>query len=176
VEMAESGDASREELKERRKEVAEEELATDPRTAPTHLTRQVLRFNEHIERVGEVAVVLVLGSLLSAETLTPAGWWFVPLVFLAVRPLATWIGLFGSGLKWPQRALVGWFGVRGAGSVYYLTFAHTHGLPEPWAGELTRLTLTVVAASVVLHGVSVTPLMSLYSRTRARSRGTTFAK
>jgi len=172
VEMRESGDASREELRERRKEVAEEELATDPRTAPTHLTRQVLRFNEHIERVGEVAVVLVLGSLLSADTLTPAGWWFVPLVFLIARPLATWVGLIGSGLKWPQRALVGWFGVRGAGSVFYLAYAITHGLVDPWAGELTRLTLTVVAASVVLHGVSVTPLMTLYGRMRGRTRAT----
>jgi NhaP-type Na+/H+ or K+/H+ antiporter len=172
VEMVESGKASRQELKERRKEVAEEELATDPRTAPTHLTRQVLRFNEQLERVGEVAVVLVVGSLLSAETLTAAGWWFVPLVFLAVRPLATWVGLIGSGLRWPQRALVGWFGVRGAGSVYYLTYAATHQLPDPLAGELTRLTLTVVAASVVLHGVSVTPLMTLYSRVRGRAGAT----
>jgi hypothetical protein len=34
VEMRESGDASRDELKERRKEVAEEDLATDPPTGP----------------------------------------------------------------------------------------------------------------------------------------------
>jgi NhaP-type Na+/H+ or K+/H+ antiporter len=97
----------------------------------------------------------------------------VPLLVLAVRPLATRVGLIGSGLKWPRRALVGWFGVRGAGSVYYLAFAITHGLPEPLAGELTRLTLTVVAASVVLHGVSATPLMTLYGRMRGRSGGET---
>ena len=67
--------------------------------------------------------------------------------------------------------LVGWFGVRGAGSVYYLAFALSRGLPEPLAGELTRLTLTVVAASFVLHGISVTPLMNLYGRMRG-GRGT----
>ncbi|VTR95116.1 sodium:proton antiporter : Sodium/proton antiporter, CPA1 family OS=Dechloromonas aromatica (strain RCB) GN=Daro_2072 PE=4 SV=1: Na_H_Exchanger [Gemmata massiliana] len=166
VEMRESGDASREELRERRKEVDEEDLATDPRTAPTHMTRQVLRFNEHIERIGEVAVVIVLGSLLSAATLTPKGWWFVPLVFLVVRPVATRVGLVGAGLKGPQRALIGWFGVRGAGSVYYLAFVLGHGAPEPLADELTQLTLTAVAASIVLHGVSVTPLMNLYGRMR----------
>ncbi len=60
-------EASREELKERRKEVEEEDLATDPRTALHQMTRQVLRFNEHIERIGEVAIVLVLGNLLSAR-------------------------------------------------------------------------------------------------------------
>jgi NhaP-type Na+/H+ or K+/H+ antiporter len=166
VEMRESGDVSRAELRERRKEVDEAGLATDPRTAPAHMTRQVLRFNEHVERIGEVAVVLVLGTLLSAATLTPTGWWFVPLLFLAVRPLATWVGLMGSGLAGPQRRLIGWFGVRGAGSVYYLAYALTRGVPEPLAAELTRLTLTVVAASVVVHGVSVTPLMTLYGRMR----------
>ena len=168
VEMRESGEATREELRERRREVDEADLATDPRTAPTHLTRQVLRFNEHIERIGEVAVVLVLGALLSAATLTPAGWWFVPLLFVAIRPLAAWAGLLGSRMRWPQRALVGWFGVRGAGSVYYLAYALTRGLAEPLAAELARLTLTTVAASIVLHGVSVTPLMNLYGRMRGR--------
>jgi sodium/hydrogen antiporter len=171
VEMRESGDVSREEVRERRKEVAEENLATDPRTAPAHMTRQVLRFNERIERIGEVAVVLVLGSLLSAATLTAKGWWFVPLVFLVIRPVSTWIGLAGAGLKGPQQKLIGWFGVRGAGSVYYIAYALTHGLPEPLAGELTRLTLTAVAASVVLHGISVTPLMNFYGRIRRDRSG-----
>ena len=50
--------------------------------------------------------------------------------------------------------------------MYYLAFAVTHGLPEPVAADLTRLTLTAVAASVVLHGISVTPLMNLYGRGR----------
>ncbi|VTU00903.1 sodium:proton antiporter : Sodium/proton antiporter, CPA1 family OS=Dechloromonas aromatica (strain RCB) GN=Daro_2072 PE=4 SV=1: Na_H_Exchanger [Gemmataceae bacterium] len=170
VEMRESGGASREELRERRRAVDEEDQATDPRTAPAHLARTVLRFNGHIERIGEVAVVLVLGALLSSATLAPAGWWLVPLLFLVVRPVATSAGLIGSGLRGPQRALVGWFGVRGAGSVYYLAFAVTHGLPGPLAAELVGLTLTVVAASVVLHGVSVTPLMTLYGRVRRRDR------
>ena len=87
-----------------------------------------------------------------------------------VRPLAAWVGLAGSRLKRPQRALIGWFGVRGAGSVYYLAYALSHGVPGPLGEELTRLTLTVVAASVVAHGVSVTPLMNLYGRTRASAR------
>jgi NhaP-type Na+/H+ or K+/H+ antiporter len=165
VEMQESGGASREELRARRAAVAEDDLATDPGTAPAHLTRQVLRFNEHFERIGEVAVVLVLGSLLSAAALAPAGWWFVPLLFLAVRPVAVWIGLLGSGVTGHQRRLIGWFGVRGAGSVYYLAYAITHGLPEPLAGELARLTLTTVAVSVVVHGISVTPLMNAHGRT-----------
>jgi NhaP-type Na+/H+ or K+/H+ antiporter len=50
-------------------------------------------------------------------------------------------------------------------------FALNRGLPEPLARELIAITLTTVAASVVLHGISVTPLMSVYARRKAmRSR------
>jgi len=166
VEMQESGDASREELRARRAGVAEAELATDPQTAPAHLTREVLRFNEHAERIGEVAVVMVLGSLLSTAVLHPAGWWFVPLVFLVIRPLAVRVGLVGTGVTGRQWRLIGWFGIRGAGSVYYLAYALTHGVPEPVAGQLVMLTLMTVAVSVVVHGVSVTPVMAVYGRVR----------
>jgi NhaP-type Na+/H+ or K+/H+ antiporter len=30
------------------------------------------------------------------------------------------------------QGMIGWFGVRGIGSLYCLMFANHHGLPEPW--------------------------------------------
>jgi sodium/hydrogen antiporter len=47
-------------------------------------------------------------------------------------------------------------------------YAINHGLPCSLAEELIALTLTMVAASIVLHGISVTPLMSLYARRQGR--------
>jgi NhaP-type Na+/H+ or K+/H+ antiporter len=47
-------------------------------------------------------------------------------------------------------------------------FAITHGLPADLAGPLVSLTLAAVATSVVVHGVSVTPLMSMYGRLKRR--------
>ena len=64
---------------------------------------------------------------------------------------------------------MGWFGIRGVGSVYYLAFALTHGLPARRSSGCAASTLATVAASVVVHGVSVTPLMDLYLR-RKRTR------
>jgi len=49
--------------------------------------------------------------------------------------------------------------VRGIGSLYYLMYAITHGLPEPLALQLTHLTFIVVTLSIVLHGISIKPLM-----------------
>jgi NhaP-type Na+/H+ or K+/H+ antiporter len=69
-----------------------------------------------------------------------------------------------------QRLLICWFGVRGIGSMYYLMYAISHGVSREAATPLVALTLTVIAVSVMLHGISVTPLMKWYS-TRMRDAG-----
>lgn len=142
--------------------------ATDPRQAPAYMARALLGFNEQIERVGEVVAVIAVGALLWAVEWRAAPWWFVALLLVLIRPLAVACGLLGSTSSRGQRALIGWFGIRGIGSLYYLCFALNHGLEAPLAEQITALTLATVVASVVLHGVSVTPLMALYERSRRR--------
>jgi sodium/hydrogen antiporter len=144
---------------------SEDKDATDPDKAPAYMAQAVLGFNEQLERLGEVAVVLVLGGLLSQVTWTASACLFIAALFLIVRPLATFLSLAGSELSIKQRAFVGWFGVRGVGSVYYLAFALTHGTPAAEARVLADITLIAVAASIVVHGISVTPLMRYYVRT-----------
>jgi NhaP-type Na+/H+ or K+/H+ antiporter len=65
--------------------------------------------------------------------------------------------------------MVGWFGVRGIGSLYYLMYAIQHGLPEELALDLIQLTLIVVALSILVHGTSVKPLMRRFLRHRRHS-------
>ena len=43
--------------------------------------------------------------------------------------------------------------------MFYLTFAIHRGLPRELAEPLTALMLASVVASIVLHGVTVIPLM-----------------
>ena len=150
---------------------AGEEVATDPVKAPAYMAQAVLGFNEQIERMCEVAVVVLIGGMIAPRYLPRDAIWFVPLLFLVIRPAAVLAGLAGlAGLRLTrvQRALVCWFGVRGVGSLYYLTFAFTHGLDPRTAERLSGLTLTAVATSIVAHGVSVTPLMNLYARLTRR--------
>jgi NhaP-type Na+/H+ or K+/H+ antiporter len=144
-----------------------DDAATHPQKAPAYMAEAVLGVNRQLERIGEVAVVVLLGGLLSAVTPTPELLWFVPLLLLVIRPAAVALGLLGTRSSREQRALIGWFGIRGVGSMYYLTFAIVRGLPEDLARTLVSLTLATVAVSVVAHGVSVTPLMNRY-RSRPR--------
>ena len=60
-----------------------------------------------------------------------------------------------------QRALLSWFGIRGIGSLYYLSYALNHGLSKQ-AAETVNLTISVVAISIILHGVTAQPVLNLY--------------
>ena len=146
-----------------------EEIATQPETAPAYMAKAVLAFNEQLERIGEVAVVVLVGGMLSTAYLTADGLWFVPLLLLVIRPLAVRMGLGGCDVSPTQRRLIMWFGIRGIGSIYYLTYAIEHGLSDALARQLSALTLTVVAVSIVVHGISVTPLMERYGRKEGAS-------
>ena len=143
-----------------------EQLATDAETASAYMARMVLGFTEQFERIGEVTIVVVLGGMLAGHLAIGDALWFAPLLFLVIRPLAVTLSLVGSTADGTQRVLIAWFGIRGIGSVYYLTYALGHGLAGAAAERVADLTLTVVAASIVVHGISVTPLMNRY-RTRA---------
>lgn len=143
-------------------------LATDGEYASAYMMQEVQGFNERLERIAEVAVVLVVGAMLPFIDLPANAAGFLLLLFLVVRPLSVGLGLLGAPVSGDQRILISWFGIRGIGSIYYLLYAIHHGLPRSLAEEIIALTLTTVAASIVLHGISVTPLMNLYARRKAR--------
>ncbi|HEY0094044.1 MAG TPA: cation:proton antiporter, partial [Archangium sp.] len=140
------------------------EAATDPEHAPAYMANAVLDFNEQLERLGEVSLVVVLGILLAGLPLSTEALWFTPLLFLVIRPAVVLVTLAGTRTSRAQRWLMSWFGIRGIGSLYYLFYALGHGLEEPLAHRLVPFVLTVVAISIVVHGISVTPLMQRYAR------------
>ncbi len=137
-----------------------------PQEEPRQLMRAVAQFNIALEHVAEVVVVLVVGALLAWVQWDWQMLWFVPVLFILVRPLAVFAGLAGSPVARSQQRLMAWFGIRGIGSVYYLAYAINHGLEPALARQLLSITLTVVAASIVVHGISVTPLMQRYEQRR----------
>jgi NhaP-type Na+/H+ or K+/H+ antiporter len=122
----------------------------------------VQAFNEQLEKLAEMALVLMVGAMLAYARPLPAVCWFVPLMLLVLRPVAVMVAFPGEGLSRPQQAMIGWFGIRGIGSVYYLLFAVHHGVEPEIAETLVSLTLWTVAASIVAHGITAQPLMRRY--------------
>ena len=50
----------------------DEDVATHPETAPAYMAQTVLAFTEQLERIGEVAVMLLIGAMLSLDAIPPA--------------------------------------------------------------------------------------------------------
>ena len=141
-----------------------------PAVAAGVLVAETLSFGDTVERIVELGLIVMVGVALANHWDARA----IPLalaLFVVIRPLAVRLGLHRSPTTTPaQRWLIGWFGIRGIGSIYYLAYAIRHGLSEATARDVAGLTISVIALSIVIHGISATPLLARYERSlRPRS-------
>ncbi len=134
-----------------------------------------LEFLERIEKLMEVGTILLLGSILrlqpmlafAGNSLIVAG-----LLLFVIRPVGAWISTIGANppveirrrMHPKTRLLLGWFGIRGVGSIYYLCYAFGEGLKDQLGEQIAWITYTTIVISVILHGVTSTPLMKWYER------------
>ncbi|WP_121742874.1 cation:proton antiporter [Natronorubrum halophilum] len=126
-------------------------------------------YNEALHEISELAEQTVMGiimmffggaiagGLLSPLT-TEAAIAAVAIVFL-VRPLAGVAGFVGFAGERGERLTIAFFGIRGIGSFYYLA----HGLNEGVFADadlLWALVGAVVLISIVVHGITATPVVN----------------
>lgn len=140
------------------------EAAVDPRTASLFLVELLLQFTNELEQIGELAIVVIVGALLTPQTFVATNIAGLLLLFFIIRPVSIFLGLLRTPLTVAERGLIGWFGIRGIGSLYYLAYAIQRGLPDSRSEAVANIVLAAIAISVVMHGITVTPLMNWYTR------------
>jgi NhaP-type Na+/H+ or K+/H+ antiporter len=146
------------------------EASTDPKLAHAYLAESMMAFSVELERLVELALMLIVGSTVSTYWREMMHWQsacVVVALFVLVRPISVAVSLAGSSLDWRQRSLTGWLGIRGVGSFYYLLLAIENG-PTELMRPLIPLVLSTIVASVFLHGITASPLLKRYlSRTES---------
>lgn len=138
----------------------------------THGFHGVLHsYIEQLERLLTVVVLVLLGGAVARGLLAglTIGEILVALVFLLlVRPVAGWISLSrGSTGPW-ERSVISFFGVRGIGSIYYLSYALSKGEFATEDEALWRIVGLVIVMSILLHGVTAAPVINALDRARKR--------
>lgn len=127
-------------------------------------------FVEQTERLLMMALLVLFGGALARGLLAPLGWadaLAAAVVLLAVRPAAGFVGLLGSGMPRHEQAVIGFFGIRGMGSFYYLAYAlNAANFAQP--ERLWALVGFIVLVSIVVHGTTVTPVMRRLDSARTR--------
>ncbi len=141
-----------------------------PEKAAHFLAVSLLDFNDKLEHLLMATVVVLVGAVMTTDHWSLDALWLAPLLFLVIRPAAVAVGVLGTGVTRARLGLLGWFGVRGIGSIYYLTYAIQRGVPDPLAERLTGLVLSLIVVSILVHGASVTPLMGWYEGIVRRER------
>lgn len=130
-------------------------------------------FIEQTERLLMMVVLVLFGGALAQGMLLRLGVREVivaAVVVFVIRPLTGWLGLIGSATTRSERALTAFFGIRGIGTLYYVAYALNHGQfgdPE----RLWALVGFVVLLSVLVHGVTSTPLMRWVDGSRGVTEG-----
>lgn len=118
------------------------------------LPKDVLSFNEQLERIFEFISVVTVGSLLSFNRFE---WEFILIsvvFFFIIRPFAVLLPLLSMKFTFKERFGTAWFGVRGIGSVYYLFYAMNHGFTNDNATRALDITVWAIVISVIVHGIS----------------------
>ncbi|MDQ0925118.1 NhaP-type Na+/H+ or K+/H+ antiporter [Pseudarthrobacter sp. W1I19] len=138
----------------------------------THGYHRVLHsYVEQLERLLTVVILVLLGGAIARGLLAGIGWAevLVALAFLlVVRPLAGWLGLLGGKTGPRERIALSFFGIRGIGSLYYLSYALGKGQFAGQAEWLWAFVGLVVALSIVIHGATTSPLMNRLDRLRIK--------
>jgi sodium/hydrogen antiporter len=132
--------------------------------APLTVSAEALVFKEHLERLSELILVLLLGGMIHLGAWSWRAVAVGAFLFIVARPLSVWIGLAGMDISVRLRGITGWFGFRGIGSIYYLMYAIQHDLPKSLAVELNQITLTVVMLSIYIHGLTTKPVLERFWR------------
>jgi NhaP-type Na+/H+ or K+/H+ antiporter len=118
-------------------------------------------FTDQIERILVAIVLLLFGGSIVKGLMNQLNW---PMIFfglsfvLLIRPLTSLIGLIGIRLHRKEKLAISFFGIKGIGSFFYLSFAITQAqfqkLPQLWS-----LTAFIVLMSIIIHGLTATSVM-----------------
>jgi NhaP-type Na+/H+ or K+/H+ antiporter len=120
-----------------------------------HFHKRLHDFSEAVEHALTAILLVLLGSALPA--LWPVLDWNHTLIgfglLLVIRPVVAWLSLLRTGLTPGDRLIVGYFGVRGIGSIYYLGYAtgHVEFVNED---QLWALVAYTIFASAIIHGAT----------------------
>lgn len=132
--------------------------------------RRLTASARRLERLLAFLVFGLFGGAIASGVLEGIGWReaaFAVLALLVVRPLATLLGFSGSKHPVPVRLALGYFGIRGLGSLYYIS-RQVGANPDHNPLGLWSVTALTVLSSIALYGVTARPALELLDRAMGR--------
>jgi NhaP-type Na+/H+ or K+/H+ antiporter len=118
-------------------------------------------FTDQTERLLMVIVLIPFGGSLVRGSLSELTWQGALLglgLLFVIRPLSGLAALIGTNINMKEKLAISFFGIRGIGSFYYLSFA-LYKTDFTQSEQLWAIASFVVVVSIVLHGITAFPVM-----------------
>ncbi|MFW2850770.1 cation:proton antiporter [Sphingomonas sp. TX0543] len=129
---------------------------------------EMAAFANQVERVLIMLVLVLFGWTLGhglLASLTWQGGLLAIALILLFRPIACWIAFIGSSAPRTAKRMMGIFGIRGIGTIYYILYATGRG-DFAEREQLWAIAGTAILASIIVHGTVSTPLMTYADQLR----------
>ena len=131
---------------------------------------EMAEFANQVERVLIMLVLILFGWTLGHGLLGSLTWQGSVLalaLILLFRPVACRIAFIGSSAPRTAKRLMGIFGIRGIGTIYYILYA-TGRADFAERQQLWAIAGMAILASIIVHGTVSTPLMTYADQLRKR--------
>jgi cell volume regulation protein A len=118
--------------------------------------RALMTFHDGIAWLMQIAMFLTLGLLVFPSRLLPvagAGLLLALFLMFVARPVAVFLGLLFHRMRFRQKVLVSWVGLRGAAPIILATFPLLAGVRD--ADLYFNLVFFIVLTSVLLQGTTI---------------------
>lgn len=125
-------------------------------------------FVEQTERLMMMLMLVLFGGTLAHGLIDALSWSAVGaavVILFLVRPVAGVAGLAGVPMPLGEKLAIGFFGIRGMGSIYYVAYA-LNAAEFDVPNALWAVTGLIVLLSILVHGTTVTPIMRRIDRRR----------
>lgn len=133
--------------------------------------RKMHDFNHEIERLLIVVWIIVFGSTIMNGILEVTDWkgiLFSALFVLVVRPLAGLISLVGIKDSFKNKLAISFLGIRGVGSIFYLSWAFMQTDKFENKIELYSIAAYIILFSIILHGLTAPSIIAYFRKNKEK--------
>ena len=105
--------------------------------------------------------MILFGRAIATGVLAQVTWktvLFAVTFLLVIRPVFAYLSLVGTHLQREEKLGISFFGIRGMGSLFYLSFAFGEAAFET-EDELWSIVALTIALSITIHGLAATRTM-----------------
>lgn len=123
-------------------------------------------FSDQTERMMLVTILIFFGGFISHGLFNYLTWQdltFSALLIFVVRPLTGLIALLGTKISTFEKICISFFGIRGLGSIYYISYALSKH-PDMPIQRIWSIVCFTVLLSIIIHGISVTSVFKFLDK------------